>query len=141
MQLGTVERVVREPGFETGHRTARGGMRVHDTMGRGNVSVNRTVGDKPREIYGVLSWPDGATLNIHGHQIGCGDLAVVQAEGIDQEDRLGTRNPQGNVVEYRLRPSQQVEHSVARGELQPGAALRVGERNRASAAAGRLIQE
>jgi len=85
--------------------------------------------------------PHRASVDVDGDKVRGRDFAVVQAEGIYQEERLRTRDAQGDVVEDRFSPSQVIEHPIAGGEPLSCAALGFGGRDEAISATRRLVHE
>ncbi len=96
-------------------------------MGIGNVVVDRRVYrearriDRPRTVFELLA------IEVDLEQVARRHLAVVQAEGVDQELLLTTGHAVGqaqrDVVVDHLGPPQQREDAVAGGQLDSGSPL------------------
>src|SRR5580765_4561858 len=141
VQLCTVERIVRQPLLQAGHGAPRRRMRVHDAVGRLDRSMYRAMGYEAGQVDRIVRGPHRPSLQIDCHQIRGRDLAVVQAERVDQKDQIGPGDAQGNVIKDQLRPAQVVENPIARGKPDTRLPLRIGNRQQPLTTAGRLLHE
>jgi hypothetical protein len=90
---------------------------VGDTLDIWARGVNGGMDKNTRRIYRVVGVFDYIAMNINLNQIRGFDLAVVQAEWVDQEMLFGPWHLNGNMVVDHFTPTHIVEDSVAGCEL------------------------
>ncbi len=130
VQHGAVEVVVRKAVFQAGDRAAGGRMRMHDAV----RALDRGVDCRMQHEAGAVHRPFGlahrVAVDVDQYEVRGRDLAVVQAERIDEEMLLRPRHAQRDVVEDQLDPAQHVEDAVRGGELDARLALGIADRRR-----------
>jgi hypothetical protein len=89
----------------------------------------------------MLGGPHRMPIDVDGDEIGGRHLAVVKTEGIDQENCLRTEDPQADVVEDRLRPSQVIKDPIAGCESSSSLPLLLGNRKQTVTGARHLIHD
>ena len=92
-------------------------MGMGDTLDIWARGMNGGVDNNPRRIYRVVGVFNYVAININLDQIRGFDLAVVQAEWVDQEMLFGPWHLNGNMVVDHFAPTHIVEDSVAGCEL------------------------
>src|SRR5882672_7112055 len=82
-----------------------------------NRAMNRGMDDEARAVHRPGGLAQRIALDIDEQKARRRDLAVVQAERIDQEARLRAWHAQRDVVEDELVPAEHVEDAIGGGEL------------------------
>ena len=122
-QLRGVEVGVGQAFVEAAHGHGRRGVHVHHAVRVGHLLVDLAVEGEAGRVDRPVAVADDVALHVHLHQVRRAHLAVVQAEGVDQEVRLGARHAQRDVVVDQLAPAQVIEDAVGRGEPDAGVPL------------------
>ena len=82
--------------------------------------------DEPGAVDGPCARVDQIAVEVDLDQVRCGDLAVPEAEGIDEEVPPRAGHAQRDVVEDHLGPAEHVENTIARRQLDAGIPLLAG---------------
>lgn len=112
VELRAVEIVRGQSMLRAGDRHAFGGMGMHDVMRILARRMNRRMNREAWCVHRSKAAVDDTTLDIDLDEIGRGDLAVHQAELIDQEMALRSRNARGDVIVDQLGPAEHVADAI-----------------------------
>jgi hypothetical protein len=125
-----VEVVRRQTFLQARDRYAARGVRVHHAVRVRHRFMDRRMDDEAGAVDRPIARPHGVAVDVDENQVGSLDLAVVQAEGVDEEPDLGPRHPHRDVVEDHLDPAEHVEDAIAGRELHPRLPFGVGHGKR-----------
>ena len=117
MHQRRVEVVCAQSFLGTGHSHTGIGVCVGDTLDIWACGVNGGMDKNTRRIYRVVGVFNDTAININLDQIRGFDLAVVQAEWVDQEVLFGPWYLHGNMVVDHFAPTHIVEDSIAGCQL------------------------
>ena len=125
-QHRAVEIVMPEAALFQRDRDPRRGVRVHDAMRVFAHRMDRAVDDEPGLVHRMRRRIHRRALQPDLDQVGGRDLAVIEAERVDEVMALRAGHAQGDVVVDELSPAHEIEDPVAGGELNAQAPFLLG---------------